>query len=84
MYTQEISRGLSLTLAQRLAEIPGLASALSAEAKDSVKDELDVLRRFAGQGDDTPEDALSGLARRPRQDSLLDPASPGQRQMHRR
>jgi ParB family chromosome partitioning protein len=34
MYTQEIPRALGLTLAQRLAEIPGLASAISAEVKD--------------------------------------------------
>ena len=41
-------------VAQRLAEMPGLAAAIAAELKDwdtrSIKDELDVLRRFAGQG----------------------------------
>ncbi|GGF73836.1 replication protein [Paracoccus acridae] len=61
LYPQEIPRALGLALAQRLAEIPGLAAAIAAELKDwdtrSVKDELDVLRRFAGQGPDASEDA---------------------------
>ena len=34
MYTQEISRGLGLTLSQRLAEIPRFVIALSADVKD--------------------------------------------------
>ncbi len=54
IYPQEIPRALGLSLAQRLAEMPGLAAAIAAELKDwdtrSIKDELDVLRRFAGQG----------------------------------
>ena len=61
LYPQEIPRALGLALAQRLAEIPGLAAAIAAELKDwdtrSVKDELEVLRRFAGQGPDASEDA---------------------------
>lgn len=55
LYPQEIPRALGLALSQRLDEVPGTAAAIKAELKDwdtrSVKDELDVLRRFAGQGD---------------------------------
>lgn len=61
MYPQEIPRALGLALSARLDEVPGLAEAIRAELKDwdarSVRDELDVLRRFAGQGGDLPEDA---------------------------
>ncbi len=42
-----------------------------------------MLRRFAGQGSDTPENT-PGPGRRPRQDELPNPASPEQRQMQRR
>lgn len=55
LYPQEIPRALGLALSQRLDEVPGTAAAIKAELKDwdtrSVKDELDLLRRFAGQGD---------------------------------
>lgn len=61
LYPQEIPRALGLALAQRLADIPGLSTAIAAEFRDwdtrSVKDELDVLRRFAGQGGDDTDDA---------------------------
>lgn len=54
LYPQEIPRALGLALTQRLEEVSGLAAAIKAEFKDwdtrSIKDELDVLRRFAGQG----------------------------------
>ncbi|MTE01503.1 replication protein [Paracoccus sp. YIM 132242] len=60
MYPQEIPRALGLSLAQRLQEMPGLATAIAAEFKDwdtrSIKDELDMLRRFAGQGAEPSED----------------------------
>lgn len=56
MYPQEIPRALGISLAQRLAEIPGTAAAIKAELVDwdtrSISDELEVLRRFAGQGGD--------------------------------
>jgi ParB family chromosome partitioning protein len=60
LYPQEIPRALGLALSQRLAEMPGLAAAIAAEFKDwdtrSIKDELDVLRRFAGQGGDRSDE----------------------------
>ena len=71
MYPQEIPRALGLSLAQRLSEVPGLSSAIAAELKDwdtrSIKDELDVLRRFAGQGGEAAEDLSEapGKAARP-------------------
>ncbi len=56
LYPQEIPRALGLALSQRLAEVSGTAAAIKAEFKDwdtrSIKEELDVLRRFAGQGGD--------------------------------
>lgn len=56
LYPQEIPRALGLALSQRLEEVEGLAAAIRTELKDwdsrSIKDELDVLRRYAGQGDD--------------------------------
>jgi ParB family chromosome partitioning protein len=56
LYPQEIPRALGLALSQRLDEMPGTAAAIKAEFRDwdtrSVKDELEVLRRFAGQGGD--------------------------------
>ncbi|WP_136686021.1 ParB/RepB/Spo0J family partition protein [Falsirhodobacter xinxiangensis] len=55
-HAQDIPRALGLALAQRLEEVPGLAGAIKADLKDwdnrSVQDELGVLRRFAGQGDE--------------------------------
>lgn len=54
MYPQEIPRALGLSLAARLEEVPGLVPAIKEELADwdtrSIKDELDVLRRMAGQG----------------------------------
>lgn len=59
IYPQEIPRALGLALAQRLEDVPGLAAAIAAELKDwdtrSAKEELDVLRRFAGQGVEAPD-----------------------------
>ncbi len=56
LYPQEIPRALGLALSQRLDEVEGLAAAIRTELKDwdsrSIKDELDVLRRYAGQGAD--------------------------------
>lgn len=60
LYPADIPRSLGLLLAQRLDESPELAKAISAElsnwASRSVSEELDVLRRFAGQGAD-PQNA---------------------------
>ncbi|WP_258271074.1 hypothetical protein, partial [Escherichia coli] len=54
-------RALGLALAQRLDEVPGIAAAIRAELKDwdtrSIKDELEILRRYAGQGGDETEAA---------------------------
>ena len=54
MYVQEIPRALGLALVPKLEEVPGLVTAIKADLKDwdtrSVKDELDILRRYAGQG----------------------------------
>ncbi|WP_347265786.1 ParB N-terminal domain-containing protein [Paracoccus sp. (in: a-proteobacteria)] len=56
LYASEIPRALGLALAQRLDEVPGTAAAIRAELKDwdtrSVRDELEILRRYAGQGGD--------------------------------
>lgn len=56
MYAPEIPRALGLALSQRLDEVPGTAAAIRAELKDwdtrSIRDELDILRRYAGQGGD--------------------------------
>ncbi|WP_313352929.1 ParB/RepB/Spo0J family partition protein [Paracoccus sp. (in: a-proteobacteria)] len=56
LYAPEIPRALGLALAQRLDEVPGTAAAIIADLKDwdsrSVKDELDLLRRYAGQDGD--------------------------------
>lgn len=53
-FRQEVPRSLGLALAQRLQEIEGLPSAIRAdlEGRDdrTADEELDVLRRFAGQG----------------------------------
>lgn len=63
IHPQEIPRALGLALAQRLADVPGMAGAIAAELKDwesrSAKDELDVLRRFAGQGGEPSDDRLA-------------------------
>ena len=60
-FPHEIPRALGLALAQQLEEVPGLAGAIKAELKDwdnrSVKEELDILRRYAGQGAELPDDA---------------------------
>ena len=62
MYPQEIPRALGLSLAQRLDDVPGTAAAIKAELQDwdtrSIKDELEVLRRFAGQGGDVGTGAV--------------------------
>lgn len=51
-FASEIPRALGLTLVARLEEVEGLRAAIHAELSGwdnrSVKDELDVLRRFAG------------------------------------
>lgn len=56
MFPQEISRALGLALAQRLQDVPGMAAAIKAELKcwdkRSAKNEVDLLRRYAGQGSD--------------------------------
>jgi ParB family transcriptional regulator, chromosome partitioning protein len=53
-FAPDIPRALGLALVARLEEVPGTAAAIRTELKDwenrSVKDELDLLRRFAGQG----------------------------------
>ncbi|TBN39069.1 replication protein [Paracoccus subflavus] len=60
-YPQEIPRALGLALSQRLSEIPGLATAIAGEFRNwdtrSIKDEMDVLRRYAGQGGDAGDGA---------------------------
>ena len=51
-YPHEIPRALGLSLVARMEEVDGLPAAIRAELAGwdnrSVKDELDVLRRFAG------------------------------------
>ncbi|WP_022706205.1 MULTISPECIES: ParB/RepB/Spo0J family partition protein [Paracoccus] len=58
MYAQEIPRALGLSLAQRLEDVPGTGAAIKAELKNwdtrSITDELEVLRRYAGQGAPAP------------------------------
>lgn len=55
IYPQDIPRALGLALSQQLDEVPAMATAIAAELADwesrSAKDELDLLRRYAGQGD---------------------------------
>lgn len=69
LYPQDIPRALGLMLSQRLDEVPGTAAAIKAELKDwdtrSVKDELEVLRRYAGQGGDVAEGEVQGPAPAP-------------------
>ncbi|MBK4217477.1 ParB N-terminal domain-containing protein [Paracoccus caeni] len=59
-YAQDIPRALGLSLAQRLEEVPGIVAAIKTDLHDwddrSVKDELDILRRYAGQGVDALEE----------------------------
>ncbi|MFD1798078.1 ParB/RepB/Spo0J family partition protein [Paracoccus aurantiacus] len=58
LYPQAIPRALGVSLSQRLDETPELADEIRAELHGwdgrSIADELDVLRRFAGQGGETP------------------------------
>lgn len=53
-FMPQIPRSLGLALAQKLDEVPGLAASIQAEMKGwdgrTANDELDVLRRYAGQG----------------------------------
>ncbi len=60
-FTHEIPRALGLALAQRLDEVPGIVPAIKTELKAwdnrTVKEELDILRRYAGQGGDLPDEA---------------------------
>lgn len=55
-YAEDIPRALGLSLAQRLQDTTGLETAIRSELSDwearSAKDELDVLRLYAGQGAD--------------------------------
>ncbi|WP_134680325.1 ParB/RepB/Spo0J family partition protein [Paracoccus ravus] len=62
MYPREIPRALGLALSSKLDEMPGLVAAVKAELKDwdtrSPKDELEILRRFVGQGGDIESEEL--------------------------
>jgi ParB family chromosome partitioning protein len=61
LFPQEIPRALGLALAPRLEEVPGMVAAIRAELEGwdtrSVKDELDLLRRYAGQWADEDDGA---------------------------
>lgn len=74
-FPQDIPRALGLSLAQRLEEMPGIVTAIKTDLHDwderSVKDELDILRRYAGQGADALDE---GAGRAPKPAS---PAAPG-------
>jgi ParB family chromosome partitioning protein len=63
LYPQDIPRALGLGLARRLEEVDGLVPMIRAELKAwenrSVADELSVLRRFAGEVEDTAAAAIS-------------------------
>ena len=56
LYPQDIPRALGLALARRMEEVEGLVPLIRAELKGwdnrSVTEELAVLRRHAGEGDD--------------------------------
>ncbi|SMO43672.1 ParB/RepB/Spo0J family partition protein [Paracoccus laeviglucosivorans] len=69
LYAAEVPRALGLALSQKLDEVPGLAAAIRAEFKDwdtrSIKDELDVLRRFAGQGEEAASNAAPAVKTAP-------------------
>ncbi len=60
-YPAEIPRALGLSLVSRMEEVEGVATAIRQELKGwdnrSIKDEIDVLRRYAGSG--APSGALS-------------------------
>jgi ParB family chromosome partitioning protein len=53
-FAQEIPRSLGLSLAQRMQETPGVTAAIKSELNEwdgrTAKDEMDVLRRYATQG----------------------------------
>ena len=63
LYAPDIPRALGLALAQRLDEVPGTAAAIRAELKNwdsrSVKDELELLRRYAGLAGDAESPAAA-------------------------
>lgn len=56
-YPQDIPRALGLALSQRMAEVPSIVTSIVSELESfedrSSKDELDVLREYAGQGAST-------------------------------
>jgi len=56
LYPQDIPRALGLALARRLEEVEGLATQIRAELRGwdtrTVADELAILRRFAGEGEE--------------------------------
>ena len=58
-FTHEIPRALGLALAARLEEVPKIVAAIRADLDGwdnrSMKDELDILRRYAGQRDEDAE-----------------------------
>ncbi|MFH5776410.1 ParB/RepB/Spo0J family partition protein [Paracoccus sp. NGMCC 1.201697] len=69
LHASQIPRALGLALAQKLDEIPAAAPAIRAELDGwdarGVSDELDVLRRYAGQGalaEGTPPEPKSAPA----------------------
>ena len=73
-YGHEIPRALGLQLANVLGEVVGTGKAIRDELKDwgdnySIKDEMDVLRRFAGALDEDEEgyDAPVRPAKKPQQ-----------------
>src|SRR5690606_26473946 len=59
-FAREIPRALGLSLMQQIEDIPGTAAAIRSELKDwdnrSVMDELGVLRRYSGHGEQSPEE----------------------------
>lgn len=67
MYPQDIPRALGLSLARRLEEVDGLVPMIRAELKGwenrSVADELSVLRRFAGEMEETAAASLTPAPR---------------------
>jgi len=69
LHAAQIPRALGLVLAQKIEEVPALAQAIRAELKDwdarEAKDELDVLRRYAGQEGDIDDTPAAGQKRDP-------------------